>query len=169
MKLFCSIIFLLASTQFSQAQQFKSIVNEGAEWNNYYRYYDPQAFDSGHQIHHHVIKGDTIIDSVLYKKLWQYSYDSSSTREYEKPQLTGLLKEVGRKVFFRSCEKCRLGRKDSNDYLIYDFGLTVGDTFILPDFLPTARFASSKKNIISKDTITIVNGDSLKTPRIRHL
>lgn len=163
MKLSYLLFLLMATAISSKAQQYNSIVNEGAEWTNFYSFFDPGAQEyPDYELRHRFIKGDTMIDSVPYKKFWFYSFDSTAIDQRYNLYLTGFLREAERKVFFRSCEKCELARNDTSEYVLYDFSLSVGDTFRTPYFLD--KFSRDEHiYTVTKDTIIVVDGDSLKT------
>ncbi|MCB0737949.1 MAG: hypothetical protein KDC92_10585 [Bacteroidetes bacterium] len=159
MKLTYLFILSLFPAFSTNAQQLNSIVNEGAEWHNYYFRFDPQAQDYPyHTIIHSLISGDTLVDSISYKKLWQVRFDSAKNVD---GYIVGLLREFDRKVYLRPCLNCQIDTNTEKEYLIYDFGLKINDTLELPGINSDPRFTGSY--VVTKDTITIINSDTLKT------
>jgi hypothetical protein len=101
------------------SQDYYPLVGENKVWNVLEVYYDSfePPFDTGYITITYKISGDSIIDNIVYKKIF--------TTEEEFPvnwELTGLIREdENKRVYWR-------GSGFDEDILYYDFSVEPGDT-----------------------------------------
>ncbi len=121
----------------AQEYEYVPLVREGIEW----RY----SGDFG--IYHYQIKGDSLVNDTLYKKMYRYE-----TCELEKDSpLRALVREQDKKVYARGVVK-----GDEKEYLIYDFLVQEGDEVIL--YSDVAFWGSSDWGIVDWiETVQIGN------------
>lgn len=99
------MLSLLSLTTYAQSDDGKFVV-EGKTWTIFH-----YPFAKEYQYTYRMqLKGDTTINEVTYKKLYQGN------------TYTGALREDGEKVYYRE--------NNCNEVCLYDFGLNVGDSFI---------------------------------------
>ena len=109
-----SIIGLIAFL-YVFGQNYFPIVQENKEWNVMYVIFPGIGWDTVYWTNTYRFEGDTIINDTNYLKVYKSEEDIPLNWTFE-----GCIREdQGKKVFFR---------KWDNDYLIYDFGVAVGDT-----------------------------------------
>jgi len=106
-----SLTLLLSLHSFSQ-----SLIEEGKNWSIKEGYYPPTGGNSyGTKLYK--IEGDTLINLLHYKKFMS-TYDTTWTSSSP----NGFIRmDSTKKVYYRDY---------ATDYLIYDFNLLVGDTFV---------------------------------------
>lgn len=152
----CSTIFLFAQTEFwdeylvnpnnnglqritpTQVDKYIPLVNEDYVWS----YCDiVKKGSEEYDLHYSQFQfgGDTIINSITYKKL--YHRDCSSNKLF----YTASLREDAKKVY-------AFYKDESQEKLIYDFGLSVGDSILSP--FNTTNFYK----VIKTDSIDIAGG-----------
>ena len=107
-----AILFILFMTLqtviYAQERQYLPFLEEGKAW--YYYYYG-----SDDESHKWLVVGDEVeVDGKSYKKIV----------DWDTRRCVCLMREEGSKVY------CM---QDGNEYLLYDFGLNVGDTFETPN------------------------------------
>ncbi len=108
--------FLLSGASFSHAQEYIPFPTSDAYWNEY-KFYQGWCDAPDYCKVTYFIEGDTIIDSLLYKKI--YGTTPNGTGYY------GAMRESSKKVYFR-----RSGCP--NEILLYDFSFEVGDSISYP-------------------------------------
>lgn len=107
-----AILFILFMTLqtviYAQERQYIPFLEEGKVWVYFYHGLcdDPYKYL--------IVRGDTEFDGKNYKKII----------DWETSRCVCLMREEGSKVY------CM---QDGNEYLLYDFGLNVGDTFETPN------------------------------------
>lgn len=130
------LINLLPSLSFGQ-EICRTFLEEGKVWT--YHYYNDMTGKDFYESKK--VNGDTIIGGMNYKKIIDVA-----TGNYRYG-----MREDGRKVY------CIYANYESNgEKLIYDFGLNVGDTFMLYDADETVD-PSSWATVVYVDTITVGN------------
>lgn len=157
--------FLILSVR---AQQYHPLLDSGAVWNQTVTYGDwnngPVYFTTGY---HLFTLGDTVIQSVTFKKLWAeptfaYTIDNGS---YSGGNFTadpvligGLMEDPEMKVWFRPLKNsegfgCNDMMYGDSVYLMYDFGVSVGDS-IQSMYYPSL--------VDSMDSVQLLNGEYRK-------
>jgi len=145
-----------------KAQVYHPLVDSGAVWNvEVIEFGVPFFTYDGYKI---FISGDTIFNSISYRKLWsQYLYYYNAQAYYAfagannpgAPVLFAAMREdSSKKIFFRpfgfSPFYCYDFQPDS-EYLIYDFALNVGDT---------VSWMSYPTNVVTGiDSLQLLNGE----------
>ncbi len=139
------LFLLLFAAGTSKAQNTHlSVVKDSVEYNTLYViqgspiwYYTTQTL---------MMVGDTMLDGVSYKKLYEKWSDFFNINF----ELIGFVREIPDKVYYRPIDK-------TDDYLLYDFGLDVGDsTFMYYDQFEWGGVYVRIDSIVSKfigDTI----------------
>lgn len=124
----CLIVFLTVKSNQSAAQTttYQPFPINYGLW--HYAFYDDFGNYTGQQ-KDLVLLGDTLIGAVLYSKIYH------NGTSYE-----GALREQGKKVFYHS-------KNAGSERLLYDFNLTVGDTFV---------FINDTANVSVFDTVIVV-------------
>ncbi len=148
-----------------------SIYTDSATWTNFYvsTYWGTSSSYSvsrvGYTFH---LSNDTIVNATTYKKVYRryiasYSYSSRTNRDtiYTplNPEYIGRLRTDNRKVYFIRDNSYYgpAGLDTSKEYLLYDFGQQIGDTF--SQRTPTTTNVFTLQNI---DSIKIKSGQYLK-------
>lgn len=156
------LIFLLSLmvSLFSFGQEtYKSVLKEGAtKW----LYFFPQ---DACMIGEVIAYGDTIINQMTYKKLWEGSMGSYSIQPSEfinenwndytffKRKLNGYIRQSD------DASKLYLFAETENvEYLMLDMNLKVGDEFSAPEEFPRSRRV---KNIFYKNGLKIIDLDGM--------
>ncbi len=139
------LICLFSTTSFSQ-----NLFQEGTVWNIGAVYWSFPPFQETISVK---VEGDTLIDNVLYQKVYE-SRDSlnliwEASGEYVR-------EEDDQKVYY----------KDGSDpeLLLYDFSLEVGDTFPVTSYLVSSCYAE----VIALDTLTLLNGEQRRRWTLRN-
>lgn len=137
MKIFrrlCVVVCLLNTygiTVSAQSEVNKPFLQEGKEW-----YTRRVHYFLGEFFHTERIEGDTILDGVAYKKL------------YDGNVVEGFLREENGKVLGKMGS--HYDTSDWSDHLVYDFSLGKGDTTVSHDYF--------RLNVNTVDTI-LVDGE----------
>lgn len=105
-------IFTLAFALMTISFMAQNFVLENKKWHSMLTAYGTNGVQSTTEIH--FIEGDSIHNSITYKKLWM-SEDSLETTN-----LTGLLREQNNIVYFK--------QNNQDEGILYDFNLDIGDT-----------------------------------------
>ena len=108
-------IFILVMCIATNALAQNSFPTENAIWNEQY---SPPYGD----FHQYGLKGDTIINDILYQKLYVLS-DTTLDCISEQSQPYGFTRQLDQRVYFKP-----YFWDYSTDILLYDFGVSVGDT-----------------------------------------
>lgn len=109
------LFLLLAVAGTAEAQNTHlSIVKDSIEYNTFY---DLSTNITYHTTQTLMMVGDTMLDGVSYKRLYEKWSDFFNI-DYE---LIGYVREIPDKVYYRPIDK-------TDDYLLYDFSLGVGDS-----------------------------------------
>jgi len=115
----------------------QKLVKDGHQWNVTYQPFDsPGTFTVLTKI-----SGDTLVDDLLYSKIY-HSQDTFGTNWTISNQF--IREDEERKVFVKS--------GNLEEYLLYDFGLEVGATYML----------ECSSTVASIDSIILNNGESRK-------
>jgi len=127
-----TILMMSCTEIFSQ-----KLVKDGHQWNVTYQPFDsPGTFTVLTKI-----SGDTLVDDLLYSKIY-HSQDTFDTNWIVSNHL--IREDEERKVFVKS--------GNLEEYLLYDFGLEVGDTYMF----------ECSSTVTSIDSIILNNGESRK-------
>jgi len=115
------LAFILISLKI-QAQTYVPFPDYGAVWQEVLKPYPPGPMPSYLEHNQYAVSGDTLINNTSYIKLYKTQYDVNCSQFYNGPFFTGGLRNdtTARKVYF-------LNAFDSQEYLLYDFSLEVGD------------------------------------------
>ena len=129
-----ALLTLSPSVLFGQ-KAYKPFLEEGKIWTYRYLNYMSETYD----ISSLTVMGDTLIGQQSYKKIIDLATGSC---DY-------VMREDGSKVYYKY--------RDKNEYLLYDFGLAVGDDFSTLDV---------KATVVAEDTI-VVGGRSFRAVDVR--
>lgn len=143
--LFSLLVIFVANTTFSQ--EYFPLVKENAVWNitNVNFAIDPWDSDS-YNTNSYRIFGDTTINTIIYKKLWFVNCFDETFNEANSNYFAAI-REDDKKVYFF---------KDDEEYIIYDFSLEVGETFLYYSFFSNQVVELQVESI---ETI-LVNGEN---------
>ncbi len=122
-----------------KAQQYVPFPDSNAYWSEFYSNYGYPNYK-----YTYFIKGDTILDSISYHKI--YSDDSTSTISY-----IGGLREYNKRIylFYSYC---------THNILLYNFNLTVGDSMRLSCIQPTCDTATNQyAKVTSIDSVLLTD------------
>ncbi len=111
------LVFTIANLY---GQDYFPLVKNNAVWNitNVNFALEPWDHDSYHTWSYRIF-GDTLINTTIYKKLWEVNCFDETFNE-ETSEFYAAIREEDKKVFLY---------KNGNEYCIYDFSLEVNDTF----------------------------------------
>jgi len=160
-----SILIILLSIFAIQnlcSQQYTSLVKSGATWINFFSEEYPLT-----QYRAYRIEGDTMINSIIYSKMFLYKlgYDVSDQLAFGDKSLYAFLREdtISKQVFQLGYidnwgeveyEDCSDLSNSTEEFLLYDFSLSIGDT------LGNCQLDEYEHNsTIVKDTIELVYGE----------
>lgn len=132
-RLFLILFVLLPSLSFGQ-EMYGPFLEDGKVWT--YHYYND--FTGKEFYKALTIKGDTIIADKSYKTIADVE---TGITEY-------VMREEGKKVYSKYL--------DWDEYVLYDFGLNVGDSFKLYDD-DNGTDPSARATVVSVDTIVVGN------------
>jgi len=124
-------IYLLIFSFFflaSRAQSYDTLVVENAQWTVMF---DDDFTPWIDGMSGWLLRGDTIIDSLHYKKLYQRVFEEPNSNIVISQDLFGCLREdvEGKKVYAIDFLPGWIGCDTlNNEYLLFDFSLPVGDT-----------------------------------------
>ena len=136
MKKFCLLLILIAFCfQLSAQDNYRPFVEEGKSWKYYIEatksWWDGKEahWDTKYEHATLTIEGDTIVDGKEYKKV---IYSSDNTLFYETDFIYGIIREENKKVFMRFFFDWYYDPEFplSEEVLMYDFDLNVGDKFV---------------------------------------
>lgn len=140
MKLINYLLFLFSLLFFFQNISAQSLLEDGNQWST--GSYD---FMGNLYVKTIRIEGDTMVNSILYKKMLMTNDDPNSSIW----DLSGLVREDATQKIFRL-------NNSGNEELIYDFGISVGDTLV-------SNFDPSLQAIVSSmDSIELNDGSFRK-------
>ena len=132
-RLFLILFVLLPSLSFGQ-EMYGPFLEEGKVW--MYHYYNDFTGKEFYQSL--IVKGDTVIGDKSYKTIVDVAPGKT---EY-------VMREEGKKVYSKYL--------DWDEYVLYDFGLNVGDSFKLYDD-DNGTDPSARATVVSVDTIVVGN------------
>ncbi len=125
MKTLISFCFGLMITGLIYSQDYYPIVQENNEWNVLKVFPTPgNPWDSSHLTMTYKFYGDTIINNQVYKKVFKSEAEIPVNWGY-----VGGIREEEQKVWY-------LSRYESEETLIYDFTLNIGDTVTILGWEP---------------------------------
>ena len=152
----CLVIVLLLNASYdSLSQSYHPFPDSNAVWREY-GVDDPINLPDLFYINEYFIKGDTLINGLLYKKVGFYSISSiSGDTSASNDQFFYRQDTINKKVYIQNLFY------PFNDTLVYDFNLEVGDTLSDMLYLPPENSVDYFVWIDSIDTILTPNG-SLK-------
>ena len=122
--LFILTLTLYLSSSSAFAQVYSPFPTDTAEWTLRERCPDGNGNQNIHG-YYNILKGDTVVDGVSYKKLYQSYVENINSPNQT---LVCLLREDLKKIYVRFLYK-GLIRPDTNEFVLYDFNSAVGDTF----------------------------------------
>lgn len=144
------LLFFFLNSFSGKAQQYVPLVVDSAHW--IVESCDVVALPPVGSAWEYYILGDTIVNSIQYKKVyqrgWDYQYCSISYQTIYPYQLFSLIREdtLTRKVY--STGGALFGCTPGNDTLMYDFDLQIGDTVNSCLFLNEKRIDTIIQNNI---------------------
>ncbi len=115
-----TLLLMITFGKISFSQPYQKMLGETNEWNVYY------GFIGAGETHVWTTTFDTIINSNVYK----------AVRDYNTYGWMGLIKEdtLLKKTYYRNCDPFNLLLDcDTTDFLLYDFGKSIGDTVVVYD------------------------------------
>lgn len=140
-----AIISLLISKSFGQT--YAPFVQDSVGWKE--SYYQQEDFGTSVSQYFNFILGDTLIDTLSYAKV----YGSKVLYESNYAPI-GFLREEQKKVY------AIIPQIMSNEFLLYDFSLSVGDTVLLYDIQGSPGYISA--SLLSIDSIELEDGSYRK-------
>ena len=134
MKKMLFLLFVLSSSLNLHAQDnYRPFVEEGKTWSFVVKattlWWDGKEshWDTEYENSVLTIKGDTIVDGIEYKKV-MYTSDNKFFNDTD--FIYGIIREENKKVYMRSFfDDCYCPDYLSEEVLMYDFNLKVGDSF----------------------------------------
>ena len=130
-RLFLILFVLLPSLSFGQ-EMYGPFLEEGKVW--MYHYYNDFTGKEFYQSL--IVKGDTVIGDKSYKTIVDVA---TGKTEY-------VMREKGKKVYWKYL--------DRDEYVLYDFGLNVGEPFKLYDD-DNGKDPSAWATVVSVDTVVV--------------
>lgn len=136
------------------AQDYIPFPKDTAQWSVRELYSSPSlyAISTAHQN----LKGDTIINGLKYSKVYQTYY----SEDYNIPNqhLKCFIREDTAKTVFVKYPDNSTDFIDTTEFVLYDFGLNVGDTFTTKMLNINGNIQPLKFSTISIDSINTNNG-----------
>ena len=136
-RLFLLFILIASCFQLSAQEDYCPFVEEGKTWNYFIEATTTWWDEADWQTHYNkeyehatlTIKGDTVVDGKEYKKV---IYSSDNTFFYDTDFTYGIIREENKKVYMRFFFDDYYDPEFplSEEVLMYDFGLNVGDSFV---------------------------------------
>lgn len=172
------ILFSTIISQELKSQDYSPFPETTARWSNtLYGFWEPgMNLPKSSHGYYYEMRGDTSINGITYNKIYyqktwneiiyedlnQQTIITESANGDGPGQLIGLIRqeEFNKKVYFRRLNTQEFGCHSSSitpneDYLLYDFNLEIGDTFV---------FASQEESeVLSIDSIELIDGSYRKT------
>ena len=134
-RLYLLFVLIAFCFQINAQENYRPFVEEGKEWKYYIKattsWWDGKEshWDTEYEHATLTIEGDTIVDGKEYKKV---IYSSDNTLFYETDFIYGIIREENKKVFMRFFFDWYYDPEFplSEEVLMYDFDLNVGDKFV---------------------------------------
>ena len=141
-KTFISLIFIF-SFFYGFTQTYLPLLEDNNEWNVLAAGTAPYPnWDTVYSTINYLLSGDTVINSISYKKLYYSSEEIPLNWEFY-----CLLKEDSTyKVWLRF-------ENEDQDYLMYDFSVNLGDTVIVGQYDPVDLIVDSVTTITINETV----------------
>ncbi len=127
-----SIFIILASLPLftiGQVKTYEPLVVENAHWKIGWYHHENPPWAPYNMFQYHIL-GDTLINSIEYKKLWYRDLDDENPEIMLSEVLFGVIREdtASRKIFVITYFAVYIGECPVNEeYLLYDFDLEEGD------------------------------------------
>jgi hypothetical protein len=124
----CFILFT-NGTMYAQKYTYKPLALEGAHW--WVGYTDDNMPPWAPWDHYqYVIRGDTVLDNITYKKVYYRELTDENPHLIEYEILSRLLRDdtLNKKVYAVYLDYPQWECSENEDVLLYDYGLSVGDT-----------------------------------------
>lgn len=141
--------FLLFLVQIANSQTYYSFPKDSATWYYQVNDIDDWGFEHCYSTSIYSLVGDTTINNINYTKVYYNMYGqnlkdtayNSLTAQY----FGGLREDSTRKIW-------AIFSNDSIEYLMYDFSLSLGDTFDLPFYgYPDSFFVVGQDSLLFND------------------
>ncbi len=135
--LFISILFVCIFTNI-KAQEYIPFPTENTSWAFIKDKNETNAHLKDEYLDFYCIKGDTIIDGISYKSIYNinwfnipkindFGYD---TTDISNISIVYFIREHNKKIYFKFSSLLEEYTNFPNEYLAFDFNLTLNDTFI---------------------------------------
>lgn len=138
----------------SKAQTYYPFQTDTAQWN--VSSYDGSWPNSILRHYFYFINGDTVIDSIQYSKIYYDIAAYDTIIDTIQTFYMGGLREHNKRIYFKPCElyqlfslKCGIMNTNLDEFLLYRFDLSIGDTFTLNQYFP------------AEDISTVIDIDSV--------
>lgn len=138
------------------AQDYIPFPKDTAQWSVRSIYAPPYPYTSSTTTAHQNLKGDTIINGLKYSKVYQtyYSEDYNAPNQLLK---CFIREDTAKKVFVKYPENST-EFIDTTEFVLYDFGLNVGDTFTTKMLNMNGNIEPLNFIMVSIDSISTNNG-----------
>lgn len=135
----------------AEGQEYISFPDSNAVWKVVYKTYPPGPMPSYEFHFDQYIGGDTIINNILYKKLYELDYDPNCSLNTYGPNYVGCFRnEISeKKVYF-------IKKTQSDELLLYDFSLNIGDT------VPQTHINYSYPHLVVENIDSVIVGSSYR-------
>jgi hypothetical protein len=166
---------IISSQSTSKAQLLKPFPDSTGAWIISY------GSMFGHGSYRYYINGDTIINSIKYNKLFTGVNNLNDSSDLVVPYFVGIFRTDSNKVFYKNINQYfeMFGFVDTNEVLLYDFDMIVGDSIknyndgIITGFIKVSsidtiilgvehlkqwHFTTSSPNSISESALTWIEG-----------
>ncbi len=149
------LIFCLQFNIFSNGQTYHSFPTDTAQWSILkvisYGSPNPTLWQGIYQN----LKGDTVINSKVYKKI----YESHEQNYFTSAQtLKCFIREDSLKKIYVKYPDSSMDFPDTSEFVLYDFNINIGDTFKTFMTDPNYDLQLSKFKLISIDSINTAQG-----------
>ena len=137
------------------AQVYSPFPNDSAQWSILTLYVPPYPTPTEISTIHQKLKGDTIIDGELFKKI----YESSDENYFSVNQnLKCFFREDSSKNVYVKYPLGSSAYNDTTEFILYDFNLSIGDTFRTKMMDPNNNIAECEFTLLSIDSVMTTEG-----------